>query len=582
MALAALLVVISTAPASAFELTVAHLNDSHSYLRGSGATLTLGSERTAVAQDGERTAVAHDGERTAVRLGGWDRLATAVRELRARRKNVALLHAGDAVQGDLYFMRYPGRPEMELLDKLGFDAFTLGNHEFDNGPAFLAGMLEPLKTPVLAANMAAPALPGLASRVRPYVVLEYGAEQVGVIGLITRYTSTMSSSGPDVSFADEADTARQYVRELTARGIDKIILLTHLGLEADLRLARRVEGVDLIVGGHSHSLLGDEQALEALGLEPDGPYPMAVTGADGHPVYVVTAWKWGRLFPVLDLEFDDSGHVTSARGSAPLVLADSFRRKNASGRHVELAGEARRQLLEALRDDASLQVVERDKSVAAWLEPISRGVDALRGQVIGTAAEPLPHVRRPTAKHPEGSMLAPHVCASMLRRMERSGQHADAALLNSGGLRDGLPEGDISIADAYTLLPFANTLHLLRLSGAQLLQALESGLARDGGAFPYLGGARYEADMNRPEGQRVLRVEMLERGAWTPLDPARTYGLVVNSYVSRGGDGYAVLKPLASPETDTGFTDTQAFIDYVQETGRLRRPGSSGVKLLHP
>lgn len=546
-----------------FELTVAHLNDTHSYLEGSAATLTPG------------------GGKTHARLGGWERLTTRVAALRAAHPHLALLHAGDAVQGDLYFMKYSGEPEMELLNRLRFDAFTLGNHEFDRGPEFLARMLSPLRVPVLAANMDASALPELAKQVRPYTVLEYDGETVGVIGLLTRHTDNLSNPGKTIRFEDEIRTARKYVEELTDLGVNKIILLTHVGYEKDKRLAAEVPGVDLIVGGHSHTLLGDETALDALGQHARGPYPTVIPGADGTPVYVVQAWKWGRVLPALTLTFDAAGVVTSARGSAPLMVADSFRRKNAEGEKVEVRGAARAALLRALAANPAAMVTPQDPATAAFLEPYTKGLQPMRKEVIGTASQPLPHVRVPTPALPEGSMLAPHVCASMLLRMEKTGQPADIALLNSGAVRGSLPEGNITVGDAYVLMPFTNTLHVLEVSGEQLKQALEHGLNQGGGAFPYIGGARYDADLSRPKGQRVFKVEVrTPEGGWAGLTPAGTYRLVLSSYLANGGDGYDLFEPLSSPETDTGFTDTQAFIDYVQETKVLAPPVCTGVKLV--
>jgi 5'-nucleotidase len=561
--LLALLIVLGPQSASAFDLTVLHVNDSHSYLDATGDKLAPG------------------GASTYVQMGGWARLRTAVEDVRAKQANVVLLHAGDAVQGDLYFMKYGGKPEMELLDRLGFAAMTLGNHEFDKGADFLTGFLKYTEVPILSANMDASAVPALAARVKPYVVTEFQGEKVGVIGLTIEETAIISSPGK-VVFSDEAKTASKHVRELEAQGVNKIILLTHVGLETDKKLAATVPGVDVIVGGHSHSLLGGSEVLGALGLHPEADYPVVVKGADGNDVYVVTAWKWGRILGRLDVTFDDQGHATAAQGKPVLVLADTFKRKNEAGKKVELAGAPREELLALIKANPMTEVVASDSASTTFLGPFSEGVDAMRNDVIGTAVETLTHIRVPGLTDsgeslPHGSLIAPIVCQSMLAKLGTTREPAEIALMNAGGVRDSVSQGNITVGTAYTLMPFNNTLILLTMTGAQVKAALETGVTRSGGAFPYVSGARYTADMTKAEGERIIGVEVLDQGGkWAGLDPARSYRLVTNSFLASGGDGYEVMKQ-ATSSYDTGFVDAEAFIEYVQKEKTLAPLAAYGV-----
>ncbi|OIQ50655.1 NAD 5'-nucleotidase precursor [Pseudodesulfovibrio hydrargyri] len=548
--------------ARAFDVTLLHVNDSHSYLDPTAETLAL------------------QGKPVYARLGGWARLKSAVDAVRAGRGDVVLLHAGDAVQGGLYYMKYGGKPEMEFLDRLGFDAFVPGNHEFDRGAPYLARVLGYTKVPVVCANLDGSAVPALAARVRPYVIAERSGERIGIVGLITPETESISSPG-EVRFTDTVHTATLIVRELQARGVNKIVLLTHQGFEADKRLAAEVPGVDVIVGGHSHTLLGNS-GIEAMGLRPAAAYPTVVKGADGDDVYVVTAWKWGRVLGRLDLTFDDEGHVTRAEGKPLLILADGFKRKNDAGQKVALQGAERDELLAFIQADPEAAVVPADPVARKFLGPFSEGVEAMRTEVIGEAVLPLPHIRVPGTTDsgeslPRGSLIAPLVCRSMLARLEGTGEPADIALQNAGGVRESVDQGDITMGTAYTLLPFNNTLVLLELTGEQVRQTLETGVDRGGGAFLYAGGLRYTADMRRPEGERVLCIDTLDNaGNWTPLDPARAYRVVTNSYLASGGDGFDILKSAAS-SYDTGFVDAQAFIDYVRQQRMLKPLPTTGV-----
>lgn len=562
--LVGLLGLLLASPGWALELTILHVNDSHSYLESTGDKLTPG------------------GEKTYVQLGAWTRLTTAVNHVRRESENVALLHAGDAVQGGLYFMKYDGRPEMEFLNRLKFDGFVLGNHEFDKGPEFLTGFLEHAGIPVLSANIEASGKPRLAARVKPYTILNYGAERIGVIGLTTKDTAFTSSPGPAVQFLDEAKTAQKYVDELQEQGVNKIILLTHVGLARDKELAATVSGVDVIVGGHSHSLLADSDPMRVLGKQVDGEYPVVVKGVDGNDVYVVTAWKWGRVLGRLDVDFDEAGEVVRVKGCPVMLVADDFKRKDSQGQKVELGGVARQAILEDLAKSPVAAVVAEDAPAAEFLEPYTQGVEAMRSDVIGRATASLPHITAPGVNRdgvslPHGSLIAPHVAKAMLEKIATTGAPADCCLLNAGGVRESVAQGNISIGTAYQLMPFNNTLYLLTLTGAQLKDALEYGVTRSEGAFPYVAGMRYSADMNQPEGSRITTIDIHSKdGEWITVDPAQTYRVVTNAYLARGGDGYVALRE-AADRYDTGFVDTESFIEYVKRHKKLSPLEQTGV-----
>lgn len=551
-------------PCWGFELTLLHVNDSHSYLDATDVKLTPG------------------GVPTYAKLGAWARLQTAVDSIRSNVPNVALLHAGDAVQGDLYFMKYGGKPEMEFLNRLGFDAMTLGNHEFDKGSDFLAGFLEYAKIPIVSANINASGKPKLAARLKPYTILSFGREQVGIIGLTIKDTSFISSPGPGVDFMNEAETAKKYVKELQDQGVEKIVLLTHVGLDNDKVLAATVPGVDVIVGGHSHSLIADPVAMKAMGEDVDDTYPVRVKGPDGSDVYVVTAWKWGRVLGRLDLTFDAVGRVVSAHGSPMLLVADGFKQKNEAGEKIVLQGAAQEEIRRAIEASPVAEIFVEDKASVVFLKPYSKGVQAMRNDVIGVATKPLTHIRVPGVTReglslPKGSLLAPIVCQSMLSKIDATGKRADIALQNAGGIRESIEQGNISIGTAYAVLPFNNSLYVLKMTGSVIASVLECGVTKGGGAFPYVAGARYTADMTKPVGSRVTHVDVLTKdGKWQPLDATQTYSVVTNAYLAGGGDGYAMLKSIRN-RYDTGFVDALAFIEYVEKENKISPPVSTGV-----
>ena len=567
-ALASLILALAGANATAngLDLAILHVNDSHSYL------------------DATPLALALNGHKTYARAGGWARLKTAVDAVRAEGGPVLLLHAGDAVQGDLYFLRYDGRPEMQLLDRLGFDALVPGNHEFDKGADFLAAMLGNTRVPVVAANVNARGVPALAARLRPDIVVKRDARRIGIVGLAPPDTRRISSPGPGIEFDDALAAARDRVAALRDRGVDIIILLTHLGLDRDLKLAAAVPGVDVVVGGHSHTLLGEEDALSALGLHPCGPYPIEVLGPEGDTALVVTAWKWGRMLGRLDVHFDDQGRIKAYRGRPALIVADGLRRKDANGDKTPLRGEVLRRALAHLDASPIAEVVPPAPDIEVLLAPLREGLRTMREDIVATAADELPHVQVPGESAsgrvlPGGSLVAPLVCRAMLHKLRSTNLGADVFLQNAGGVRTGLQQGPVSVGAAYAMLPFANSIIVLQTTGAQLRQALEHGLTQGGGAFPYLGGARYQADMAAPIGHRATCVEIRDADGWSPLNDDRTYRLATNAFLAQGGDGYTMLRDIAQ-RTDTGFVDTLAFIQWLKTHPTLNAPANTGVRLV--
>ena len=247
---------ITTAPLSA---TILHVGDTHSYVIPHDVMLKL------------------KGENTLLTLGGWSLMMAAIDDIRLSEKNVMLLHSGDTLEGTIWSTRFNGLADFEAMNKLNFDAVVLGNHEFAKGPQGAANLVNIVKFPVLAANLDVSEEPTLAGKVKPYTITEYDGQKIGIIGLITPTTEITGYPGKTIKFLPVEDTARKYISELNALGINKIIVLSHLGYEPDVKLAKSVEGIDIIVGGHTHTLMGGPE-FEQIGLKPEMPYPTELKG----------------------------------------------------------------------------------------------------------------------------------------------------------------------------------------------------------------------------------------------------------------------------------------------------------------
>jgi len=416
-----------------------------------------------------------------------------------RSPNVIRIHAGDAITGDLYYSLFQGKADADLMNQACFDTFTLGNHEFDHGDAGLKRFLDflrdgPCRTRVLSANVrfgeSSPLHPGRASDyVRGSVVLQRGSHAVGLVGLTaSRKTASSSRPDPGTRFEDEAAAAQIQIDGLRAQGIERIVLQTHLGYAADLELAARLHGVDVIVGGDSHTLLGPE-TLKDYGLQPVGPYPTLARNRDGHTVCIAQAWQYGYVVGQLDVDFDAQGNVKSCAGTPHLLIGNALERE---GRALEPADRAA-----ALADIAAggiLRITPSSPAAQARLAAYRQRKQVLGQEVIARATENLCLRRIPGQRLDAGRSslgdscnLDPHVqahggdiqqhVAHALLQQGRQYFGAQIALQNAGGVRTDVPRGDIDVEKVYGLLPFGNALVRLEATGWELKQALEDALA---------------------------------------------------------------------------------------------------------
>lgn len=267
MLLAAVCVSLS---AAAQDLTVLHLNDTHSHI------------------DPERSGE-YGGH------GGVIEQAAYIDSVRLAdgKHNVLLLHAGDFSQGTSYFTELHGDLEIDILNAFGYDAVCLGNHEFDNGPKELARRLANLKVPVVCANYDFTDSP-IAPYVRPYVIVKKAGRKIGIIGLLTDVSTVVDIEvASSMKYMHPVAVVNRYAEYLKEEeDCDMVICLTHLGFEdedyTDCELATKVRNVDVIVGGHSHTHLDDG---------------VLVKGADGEEIVVVQSWKWGRIMGKLSVDF---------------------------------------------------------------------------------------------------------------------------------------------------------------------------------------------------------------------------------------------------------------------------------------
>lgn len=248
------------------DLTILHLNDTHSHI------------------DPQRSGD-YQGRGGVIEQAAYiDSVRNAV-----GKRNMLLLHAGDYGQGTSYFTELGGNIEIDVMNSLKFDAACLGNHEFDNGMDELARRLRNLKADVVCANydFSGTVLEGL---VEPYTVLKRGGVKIGILGVLTDIMSVVDRSIAEaLQYQDPAEVVNKYAAYLkNEEGCDLVICLSHLGYEEDRELASMTHDLDLIVGGHTHTLLHKKQVVKDL---------------DGDDVVIVQNWKWGLNIGHLTIDF---------------------------------------------------------------------------------------------------------------------------------------------------------------------------------------------------------------------------------------------------------------------------------------
>ena len=458
-------------------------------------------------------------------FGGFARLKTAIEERKTELSGPTLVvSAGDHFQGSLFYTTYKGALQAEMAGAIGIDLFALGNHEFDDGEEELAAFLDGVSFPVIGANVETAAGSAIEGRVDPYVIAEFGEERVAFIGVVASDTAETSSPGESISFGDDIEAVRRAVEAVEAEGVDRIVALTHIGLPRDRELAEAVPAIDVIVGGHSHTYLANDDE------DAEGPYPTVVNDTP-----IVQAGAYGKYLGELTVTFDADGNVTSAEG-APILI------------------------------DAS---VAKDEMLQARINELGGPIEELKAQVVGETNAPIDGERE-TCRSGECEM-GNLVADAMLDRVRDQG--ARIAIQNGGGLRASIDEGEITMGEILTVLPFQNTLATFELSGADIVSSLENGVGQieeGAGRFPQVAGLSFAFDPAAEPGSRVSNVQVEGEDGTEPIDPEATYLVVTNDFMRQGGDGYDLFASNGANAYDYGPGLEQVLADYIAANAPIR------------
>ena len=450
-------------------------------------------------------------------FGGVARVKTMIDQLRAQLdgENVIVLDAGDQYQGSLMYTTYKGDAEIEFMNAIGFDVMAVGNHEFDDGDEGLAKLTAGVDFPVISGNIDVSQSNILAGQVQNHVVLEIGGEKIGIVSALASDTAETSSPSDAVIFSDEIESLQADVAALTDEGVTKIIALNHVGVVGDMAIAEAVDGLDVVVGGHSHTLFSNHE-------EGAMAYPTMVGD-----VPVVQAYAYSKYVGHLIVQFDDDGNVHTAAGEAILLDASVPEDEAIAARVAELAGPI---------EEMKTQVVSSSTAVIEGAREVCRAQECAMGNLVADA------------------MLA-----------RTADQGVVGAIQNGGGVRASIDDGEITMGEVLTVLPFQNTLATFEATGADIMAALENGVGQveeGAGRFPQVAGITFTVDLSAEPGSRVSDVTV----GGAPLDEGTSYLLATNNYVRNGGDGYSMFED-AENAYDFGPGLEQVVADYLVENG---------------
>jgi len=405
---------------------------------------------------------------------GYARMATIVQAARAANPHVLLLEAGDAFHGQSIANLSQGQAIVDIMNVMQYDAMVPGNHDFNFGKARLMELASRATFPLLAANVEPTTLPS-------HIIRELGGKRVAIIGVATPETAfkTHPRNVEGLKFADPVASVSRLVATLRPQ-VDFIVALSHLGQEGDytsIKLAQEVQGLDLIIDGHSHDTL---------------------TLQVGRTI-IVQAGEFGNALGRVDITFDPAGR----RIAHTLIYANQT------------------------------TAVASDPRVQTIINTYNQQVSAVHSQVVGKTAVRLEGERAfvRTAETNLGNLITD----AMLKVTG-----ADVAVTNGGGIRASIVSGNVTRGQVFNVLPFGNLIVALPMTGAQILEMLEFSarlLPAQNGGFLQVAGLTFSIDTAREAGRRVHSARI----NGVALAPAKTYLVATNDFLAAGGDGYAML-----------------------------------------
>ncbi|KAJ8983905.1 hypothetical protein NQ317_006709 [Molorchus minor] len=472
-------------------------------------------------------------------IGGFSRLYKQIRNILDKNPASLLLNAGDNFQGTLWYTIGKWNVTQQLLNKLPFDAFVLGNHEFEDKIEGLIPFINALNSPVVVSNIDASLEPRLQGLYTKSTIVERNGKKIGIIGVIAANTNTIADTGK-LKFLPESPSVNfEAERLVKEEGVFTNIVLSHSGYDVDQTIAANAsEKISLIVGGHTHTFLytGDNPP----GPEHvEGPYPTVVTSKNRKKVLIVQASSFCRYLGNITIFLDENGEIANYSGE-PIFLDNTL---------------------------------SQDASINQELLPWKTLVDSQGNVVLGSSLVTLDVGKCRYSECTFGNLVADAMVYSWTNNADDAWTYAAIAAVTPGGIRTDIPSGNITYNDLIISVPYSNTFDVAEIQGKHIIDMLEYN------ALPYytngalttlklmqFSGIHVVFNLSHPEGDRVqsakIRCQACKIPIYEDLDLNRTYKIVVTSYLVSGGDGYAVVSDNLK-NVQVGKLDVDALADYI-------------------
>lgn len=451
---------------------------------------------------------------------GFAKFATFVEEAR-QEENLLVLDAGDMFQGVPFANLEKGTSIIALANAVGYDAMTVGNHEFDFGAEHLFNnIISQLNFPMIAANV----YKGEERALEPYIIKEVEGVKVGIFGMATEETAFKSHPSNTIGyhFADMIEEATEIVDVLkNEEQAEVIIMLSHLGINegeytSDL-IAKAVDGIDVIVDGHSHTELPEGLQIE-------------------------------------DTLIVSTGSAFNNVGEVELVIEEG----------QVVSKEA------SLLDYSAFENVIPNQEVLDTIAKVEEGQKVVLEKQVGTAKVDL--IGERTAVRTGETNLGQLAADAML---DLTG--AQVALTNGGGIRASIKAGPITMNDMVTVFPYGNTIMVKSIKGSDIKAALEHGVSEypnEKGAFPHTAGITFTLNAYKEVGQRIDDLKINGQ----PIQMDAMYTVATNDFLAVGGDGYEMLKAYPIQAEYNTLMDT--LLDYIEKLGTVEGSFEPRMKVI--
>ncbi|MCI6475015.1 MAG: bifunctional metallophosphatase/5'-nucleotidase [Mucispirillum sp.] len=498
-----------------------------------------------------------DNESVSVKAGGYPRFIEALSNS-DKPAYTEVIFAGDMFQQGYPLFTYTnGKYDFDMLCMASPDIITLGNHELyetDTGILnlffdYINANHDNCSFDIVLANVTFDN-ETIQNSIKPYIIKQYGNQSIAYFGVTTAESGFNNITGMKVS--DPFETAGKIISEIKARGINKIIAVTHLGFEEDKKLALLYPDIDLIIGGHSHTIQGDFSDIGVSSYEKNYPFK-----PDNTSTYIVTAGYQGLILGNINLSFNQEGNASLISASPKMLINpldnDTLNNKISGSKNILL--------------------IKENAAAATEIENIYSSIALDINKVAGETLDDLYTLKvNPAYSYDDhyASSLGTVFSKALYVAAANQNYAVDLAIINTGALRINLPKGSITYGMLNQAAPYANDLYVIELKGSALKEFIQSTVynfinLNDVNSFPCLYGAefKYDADNNI-----LTESKILSGSEYVDIDDNKVYKVVLSSYIYQNEE---IINKNVISAVKINTTDKQAYTDYIIKNSPLEK-----------